>query len=177
MDEEDIKIKIYDEDKEERIKQLLSCKSEAEGKSVKLLHKYLNLVTTKSIAHKKAEKWYSKANRMLGFPPVILSTLVSILGGIEYSNANNNISIVVVSISGLCALISGSNSYLNYAKRASSHHESSGHYADIKSDIDIFLNSEYTITELVHFLNIQHEKIDIYETLESNIHESFMEKK
>lgn len=144
--------------------------------SMNLLQTYLGRVTIKASAHKNAEKWYSRMNRLIGLPPVILSTVVSILGGIEYSNSNTELALTVVSLSGAVALLTGSSSYLNYAKRASRHHDSSGNYADIQSDIEIFLASEFNREELSSFLNIQHEKMDIYETLEPNLHASFYKK-
>lgn len=151
-------------------------RSKSVENSINLLNKYLSRVTVKANAHKRAEQWYSSMNRILGFPPVILSTLVSVLGGIEYSKSDQRLSLTVVSLSGVCALMTGSLSYLNFSKRASQHHDSSAHYADVQSDIEIFLNTEYTVDELSNFLNVQHEKIDIYETLEPNLHESFIQK-
>lgn len=142
--------------------------------SINLLQTYLKRVTLKADAHKRAEKWYARVNRLMGFPPVLLSTIVSVLGGIEYSKSDQSLSITVVSISGICAIMTGATTYLNFSKRASQHHDSSGHYADVKSDIEIFLNTQYTQDELANFLNIQHEKIDIYETLEPNLAESFI---
>ncbi len=145
--------------------------------SLSLLQKYLKRVASKADAHKNAEKWYSRANRMIGFPPVLLSTIVSVLGGIEYSNEDSSLALTVVSLSGVCAILTGSSSYLNFSKRASRHHDSSGNYADIKSDIEIFLASEFNRDELASFLNIQHEKMDIYETLEPNLSDKFYKKR
>jgi hypothetical protein len=153
------------------------------NKELCLLRQYLFRVGLKGKAHKLAEKWYLKTGRILGFPPILTSTLCSILGGLDISEnkssenkSSENIPYnrAVLCFSGLTLMLTGINKYLDYGQRASQHHNSSSRYSDMESNIELFLSTNFSKTDLALFLVAQHEKLDIFETLEPVIPDMFI---
>jgi hypothetical protein len=146
-----------------------------ENKQLCLLKQYLFRVTIKAKAHKIAEKWYLSVGKKLGFPPVLLSALSSLLGGLDISSeGKSQYGTVVLAMSSATMLFTTLNTYLNYGHRASLHHDSASHYSEVKSEIELFLTTKNKPYELEQVLVTQHEKLDLFETLEPNIHDIFI---
>jgi hypothetical protein len=146
------------------------------NKELCLLKQYLFRVKIKAKSHELAKKWYHRVNRIMGFPPILLATISSILGGIDVSNKSmqRDHKVVLLFLSSTILLFTSLTTYLNYGKRSSNHHDSSLRYNTSKSDIELFLTTKFTYDQLEHFLTNQHEKIDIYETLEPDINDRFI---
>ena len=147
------------------------------SKQLCLLKQYLFRVKVKTTAHKTATDWYLKASKILGYPPVLLSTISSILAGIEVSSfgdATASYNTAILCISSAIIVSTGLNSYLNYGERSAQHRDSSVKYSTLSNDIELFLSTNKSDIELEQFLYNQHEKIDIYEQLEPNLHSTFI---
>ena len=149
----------------------------SQSKQLCLLKQYLFRVKLKAIAHKMANDWYLKAGKILGYPPVLLSTISSILAGIEVSamgEAASSYNTAILCISSTIIISTGLNTYLNYGERSAQHRDSSIKYSNLSNDIELFLSTNHTDLELEQFLYNQHEKLDMYEQLEPNLHTTFI---
>lgn len=141
----------------------------------KLLKTYLKRANLKKEAHAMASSWYLKFHKGIGYPMTMTGSVATLLSGIDLNSEVKRFDLTVLILTGCVTLLSATSSFFNNIERSNKHQSSSKQYADIQSDIEFFYNQPDYKDGISKFLEIQHEKFDIYESLEPNLHKYFID--
>ena len=149
-----------------------------------LLMTYLYQSKYKSAAHAGAES----ANRLRGKVSSWTQSLLGLIVGLLSLNSWNNVDdcgnatskgmiITSIILSFLAAGIGVTRDVWRFSSKAAGHHETAGNYSDVVSDIELFLTGDMTDLEMLrHFVDVTHERLDIYDAGAATIASSRLEK-
>jgi hypothetical protein len=137
----------------------------------KLLNKYLYEAKYKSVAHGRAEGRHRKLDKLTSWTQSILSLVVGITSLSTWNNVDDcgdstNLALIITSIvlSFTAAGIGATRGTWKFAGKESAHHQTAGNYADMVTDIELFLTNDLSdLSMLKHFVDVTHERLDIHD--------------
>ena len=153
-------------------------------KVYRLLNKYLYECKFKSQAHGQAEKINRYRSKISTWTQNSLGLVVGIFGlsiwGADDCNSSDQQGLIITSIvlSFLASMIGLTRGVWRYTEKVSLHHQTSGNYADVSSDIELFLSKDPDSLrdEIEQFVELCHERLDIYDASACPISNEFIEK-
>ena len=148
----------------------------------KLLRKYLYEAQCKAAAHAEAESYNRRINKTTSASQMITSLAVGVLGVAAYNNvdecgSSTNIGLIATSVglSFAASAVGVFRSIWRFASKEANHHTTSGNFADIASDIVLFFASNTDDVELSHFVEMTHERLDIYNASAASIANKYID--
>lgn len=149
----------------------------------KLLNKYLYEAKYKSAAHGKAEAVNRFRDKVSSWSQSILSLVVGITSLSTWNNVDDcgnstNVALIITSVflSFIAAGIGATRGTWKFAGKESAHHQTAGNYADLVTDIELFLTGDLTDLSLLrHFVDVSHERIDIHDASSASIGGSYID--
>ena len=106
----------------------------------KLLHEWLIAVRTAGMSHHEAEIYYSRMNKILGIPVIIVTTAV---GTTVFSSISSSPKIYIQIIVGLCsmlaAILASLQTFLGYSSLSEKHQMAGDRYNTLRRDIESIL--------------------------------------
>ena len=150
--------------------------------SLKLLVKYLYDCQVKALAHGTAEAINRKRERICTWSQSILSLVVGVTSVSTWNNASNgqtksSVPLIAVGVvlSFVSAGIGATRSAFRYANKESEHKTCSVCFADIASDVELFLSRPHTQDEIERFADQIHERLDVHLTAEVPISPKYIQ--
>ena len=136
-----------------------------------LLHNYLYDSKCKASAHDSAEGVQRRRDKTSSWSQSIMGLVVGVLQVATWNNvdecgSSSNIALIAVSValSFLAAGIGITRGVWRFSAKEAAHHTTAGNYADVVSDIELFLTGDMSDLQLVrHFVELIHERLDIHD--------------
>ncbi len=109
-------------------------------KQTDLLHEWLIAVRVDGLAHQQAEVYYTRMNRVLGVPVVVLTTLVGTTVFSMLAKSPDTRLIIIVGLLSICAaILSSLQTFLGYAGLAEKHGIATDNYSGLRRDVEVQL--------------------------------------